>query len=195
MITRHPSVAQQGPYHLSALDLGVGITAVVGIAAIVASAVMTAVVTGSSEVRSLVGVQSRGAYRVGDRIDVETSVYKASGYTLVVFAKAGCQACWAAREPLQRLRAVIEATPHASMALVTPGGSVGDLEYGKSLGLTAAHVFPASQDRVRVRIAPTLVLVDSEGTIVFAHEGVPGPAAEGAAKGWLARAPATRSRR
>ena len=128
-------------------------------------------------VASAIGIRwaapKSAAYRVNDRIDVPPDWYQSSGYTLVLFARSSCSACQAAHPFLQKLVGSLEGKAVVAMAS-TELERDDDLRYGRSLGIDDAvnRVTPGS---LRVRATPTLVLVNREGKILGAWEGVGPP--------------------
>jgi hypothetical protein len=116
------------------------------------------------------------AYVAGERIDVPAAWYARHPKTLVVFARAACGACQNAQPFLKTLAA----------SVIQGGGGVtiaghrespaDDASFARSLGVSeeAIVVFPAG---LRVRVTPTVILVNRDGTILHAWEGV-GPDAK-----------------
>ncbi len=114
------------------------------------------------------------AYAAGDRVDVPASWYAKAPQTLIVFARANCGACQTAQPFLKSLAGTVTAGGGAVVVAghrETPGE---DAEYTRSLGLSdsAFVVFPKG---LRVRVTPTLVLVDRTGLILHAWEAVGPP--------------------
>jgi hypothetical protein len=126
-------------------------------------------------VASAVGIKpaapppSPPAYIAGQGIDVPSSWYSTSPRTLVLFARDSCGACRKAQPFLKTLVAGLG--NKASMVMAHPAGTdVEDAAFAKSLGLadTNIHVVTAN---LRVRVTPTLVLVNQQGEILAAWEG------------------------
>jgi hypothetical protein len=113
------------------------------------------------------------AYRAGSRIDTPVEWYQAAPYTLLLFERASCTACQTAQPFFKRLVDDIGAT--VRVVLVTSAGEADeDAQYARGLGLQA-HSIRTAVPGLQVRVTPTLVLVDRQGTILNAWEGV-GPA-------------------
>jgi thiol-disulfide isomerase/thioredoxin len=109
------------------------------------------------------------AYIVGQGIDVPSSWYSSSPRTLVLFARDSCGACQKAQPFLKTLVAGLG--NKVSVVMAHPAGTdVEDAAFAKSLGLadTNIHVVTAN---LRVRVTPTLVLVNQQGEILAAWEG------------------------
>jgi peroxiredoxin len=110
------------------------------------------------------------AYKTGQTIDTPTEWYAGADHTLVVFARASCGACQTAQPFLKQLVADLGAK-NAVVLGSTGKEPVEELGYGRALGLeeTSVKVVPAG---LRVRATPTLVLVDRQGQVLAAWEGV-----------------------
>jgi len=110
------------------------------------------------------------AYRTGQTIDVPADWYRASPYTIVLFARSSCGACQQAQPFFRQMIGNLK-----GRAAVVLAGSAAehddDLAFGQLLGLkdAAIHVAPAG---LRVRAAPTLVLVNQRGEVLGAWEGI-----------------------
>jgi hypothetical protein len=116
------------------------------------------------------------AYAAGDRVDVPAAWYSRHPKTLIVFARAACGACQNAQPFLKTLAAsVIEGGGGVTIAGHRESPAE-DASFARSLGVAeeAIVVFPSG---LRVRVTPTLILVNRDGTILHAWEGV-GPDAK-----------------
>jgi hypothetical protein len=113
------------------------------------------------------------AYRAGDTIDVPAEWYAGSRRTLVLFGQASCGACQDATPYLEQL--VSHLRGRAAVVVVSPGPTLDqDQTWAAAIGVESSAVFPVPH-RLRVRVTPTLVVVDAKGKILGAWEGV-GPA-------------------
>jgi len=110
------------------------------------------------------------AYAAGSTIDTPEAWHRDASYTLVLFARASCGACQTAAPYLQTLVARVRET-----GVVVLAGSESareeDAGYARSLGLTDAE-FRVTPAGVRVRVTPTLVLVNRQGRVLGSWEGV-----------------------
>jgi thiol-disulfide isomerase/thioredoxin len=124
-------------------------------------------------VASALGLEPAGpaaAYAPGATIDTPAAWHGRTAVTLVVFARAGCGACQKAEPYFTQLFA--ELNGRADVVVV--GGretADEDAAFARALGLgeAAFHVAP---DGLRVRVTPTLVLVDRAGRVLDAWEGI-----------------------
>jgi thiol-disulfide isomerase/thioredoxin len=113
-------------------------------------------------------------YPVGGRIDVPPSVYDASPYTVVLFARSTCVFCQRARPLFAKLAADVAEDPSVRMVMVSsPSGRTGDLEYARSVGLDESRIVVLDPRSLRLKTVPTLVLVDRQGQVRYSHEGMP----------------------
>ena len=107
------------------------------------------------------------AYAAADVIDTPAAWHSRTPVTLVLFARASCGACQKAQPFLASL--VADLRDRADVVVV--GGSADDAAFARSIGVDDSHVHMAPAG-LRVRVTPTLVLVDRAGTILHAWEGV-----------------------
>ena len=154
-------------------DRFVGRTAAITNAGLVLILLITAMTVAWPRVTSALGMRPRPvelAYRAGQTIDTPADWYQTSPYTLVVFARASCGACQQAEPFLKQLVSNLGA--RSTVVLGSTGKEPNEeLGYGRAIGLddAAVKVVPAG---LRVRATPTLVLVDRQGQILAAWEGV-----------------------
>jgi hypothetical protein len=110
------------------------------------------------------------AYAVGDAIDTPAAWHAGTPRTLILFARASCGACEKAQPFLTSL--VAELQPRTNVVLVGgPETFSEDAAFGKAIGIADTSMHPAPAG-LRVRVTPTLVLVDASGKILAAWEGV-----------------------
>ena len=113
------------------------------------------------------------AYQTGQTIDVPVEWYASAPRTLVLFGQASCGACQDATPYLQQL--VAHLRDRAAVVVGSPGNAFEDdaaWAMGFGIGRVSVHPVPG---RLRVKVTPTLVVVDRQGQILGAWEGV-GPA-------------------
>jgi thiol-disulfide isomerase/thioredoxin len=113
------------------------------------------------------------AYQTGDVIDVPVEWYRESARTLVLFGQASCGACQDAKPFLQQL--VSDLRDRAAVVVASPGQAMtDDTAWAAAIGVpeTTVHAVPR---RLRVRVTPTLVVVNQQGEILGAWEGVGPP--------------------
>ncbi len=92
----------------------------------------------------------------------------------IVFARASCGACEKAQPYLQAARRVRLRAARPSSSPAAPTRARQDAEFARAMGIsdTGFKLVPAG---LRVRATPTLVLVDRQGRILAAWEGVGPP--------------------
>ena len=150
-------------------------------AAIAASIVLLAIFGGTlgtlmwPRISGAVGIQPKPqlAYESGMAIDTPAEWYQGAPYTLLLFARASCAACQSAEPFFKRLIHDIGST--VRVVLVTSAGEADeDARYARQLGLATQSIRTAVPG-LKVRVTPTLVLVDRQGTIMDTWEGVGPP--------------------
>lgn len=113
------------------------------------------------------------AYAAGQHIDVPRDWYERSSHTLVLFARASCGACDKAQPFLKSL--VSSLNGRAAAVMAHPAATVAeDSAFARGLGIADGDIRVVTAD-LRVRATPTLVLVDQQGAILAAWEGVGSP--------------------
>jgi hypothetical protein len=112
-------------------------------------------------------------YTAGETIDAPAAWYSTAPYTLILFARKSCVACEKAQPFIKTLAASLQG--RAAVVMAHPDGAdsseADDRDYAKSVGIAEAATFvtPAG---LKVRATPTLVLVDRQGRVLHAWEGV-----------------------
>lgn len=116
------------------------------------------------------------SYAVGGRIDVPSSVYDASPLTVVLFARSTCAACQRSRLLFAKAATELAADSSVQFAMMTTSANrPGDVEYARAIGLDERRLIALDNARLRLKLVPTLVLVDRQGQVHYSHEGVPSP--------------------
>jgi hypothetical protein len=113
------------------------------------------------------------AYRTGQVIDVPADWYDSSPYTIVLFARASCGACQQAQPFFRQLVTGLK----GRAAVVLAGNELEreeDADFGRALGLKPPSI-QVAPDGLKVRVTPTLVLINQRGEILGAWEGVGPP--------------------
>ena len=112
-------------------------------------------------------------YAAGETIDTPAAWYNTAAHTLILFARKSCVACDKAQPFIKTLVASVHG--RAAVVMAHPDGAASseaeDRDYAKSVGIaeSATFVTPAG---LKVRATPTLVLVDRQGRVLHAWEGV-----------------------
>jgi hypothetical protein len=117
-------------------------------------------------------------YTAGETIDTPASWYNAAPHTLILFARKSCAACEKAHPFLKTLIGSLEGRAAVVMAH-PPGADADDRAYAKSLGIADSSTFATPVGAQKVRATPTLVLVDRQGRVLHAWEGVGQAAKQG----------------
>jgi hypothetical protein len=132
--------------------------------------VATAALVARPDLRSRLGLAPE-PYAVNQVVDVPSTIYDSSSYTLLIFARSTCDVCQRSAKFLSRL-ADQAAGAGAEVRLVSGAPVVeSELAFARALGLSDAQVAPVDLKTVRVRRVPTIVLVDRRGEIHYAREG------------------------
>ena len=120
------------------------------------------------------GPRATLSYAVGDRIDVPASVYDAAPVTILLFARSTCGVCQRAAPTFAAMFGSARANPRSSIRLISNGASHEDeVSYAHRVGLGEADMRAVDVTPLRLRLVPTLVLLDRQGTVRYASEGVP----------------------
>ena len=148
---------------LERLALGVAVASVVLVAG-------TAAAVARPGVRAALGL-SRGAYAARQRIDIPAQAYDSASYTLVLFARSSCAACQ--RSSIFFKQLVAEAVADGIDVRLVSSAPVAseELAYARELGFEERQVVPLDLRALRLRLVPTIVLVDRQGEIHYAREG------------------------
>jgi hypothetical protein len=110
------------------------------------------------------------AYAAGETVDVPSSWYASADTTLIVFARASCAACEKAQPFLAQLVGRVHGRGAAVMAH-PPGADDDDRQFARSLGVSDDRVMVIGEG-LKVRATPTILLVNRQGRILGAWEGV-----------------------
>jgi hypothetical protein len=151
----------------TAIGLSVGCVAV--LAATIASLV-------SPGIRSTLGLMPAAArsYQHGEHIDVPSSLYGSSPYTVVLFARSDCGVCQRIKPWLSETIAAVEGqTPAKVMMVATNSRLDEEVFYAREIGLGPERVVQLASTTLKVRQVPTLVLVDRRGTVQYSVDGAP----------------------
>ncbi|HKV99538.1 MAG TPA: hypothetical protein VJN96_06935 [Vicinamibacterales bacterium] len=159
---------------LQGRSLGIGLFGRLTMAAAVASLVLvavTAIVLVRPDLRDALGLGPPHAYPVDSHIDVPPEVYRASPYTLVVFARSTCAVCRSSVPFLTTLAREAAASGVAVRLLSSAPVAPDERAFAGTWGLDPAAIVGVDLRSMRVKQVPTIVLVDREGEIHYAREG------------------------
>jgi hypothetical protein len=114
---------------------------------------------------------ARFAYMPGDSIDVPSSLY-AGRQTLFVFASGTCGACRRSASVLASLAADLRGSG-TRFLLVTPNvRHVDQQALIQAIGLQGTEVSDLDLSTLRLKIVPSVVLVDGTGRVLYSREGL-----------------------
>ena len=127
-------------------------------------------------VASAVGLDRKAAraaaYPAGTTIDTPAAWHEDAPYTLVLFARATCAACEKAMPYLKTLTASLRG--RAAVVYASAGVKferADEVKYARAIGIGESQVH-AAPDGLKVRVTPTLVLVNQRGEVLASFEGV-----------------------
>lgn len=113
-------------------------------------------------------------YVVGDRIDLPETIHESSPLTLLLFTRAGCGACQAAKSAFARLVVGLRDRPSVrTLMIVREGSEPEEREYLRAIGLDENRLVGVDFRNLRLRRVPTMVLVDRRGEVRYSLEGAP----------------------
>lgn len=171
LVQGHPlAVAEQMTQRSEQLVRRASIAASVGLALLLTA---TLGYIAWPRVAAAIGVKPAAAppaYAAGEQIDVPAAWYGQADTTLIVFARASCAACEKAQPFLAQLVGKMHGRGTAVMAH-PPGADEDDRQFARSLGVADDHIVVVTAG-LKVRSTPTLVLVNRQGRILEAWEGV-----------------------
>jgi hypothetical protein len=137
--------------------------------ALVTATAGTVTLVSSEAARDYVGLGSK--YRVGQRLDTE-NFYKDVENTVVLFARSTCGASVASTQQLRSLASVIGGMANAQFVVIpTATWSDGERNFVRSIGLAEENVRRERVEELKVRVVPTLAVVDHHGRIRYLREG------------------------
>jgi hypothetical protein len=118
------------------------------------------------------------SYAVGERVDVPAALYQGSSPTLLVFARNSCSACQRGKAGFARVTYELRRHPANVVVVTSQAHRDDEIPYARDLGLDESHVIGLDLSGLRLKVVPTLVLVDDEGQVRFTSEGVISPTQE-----------------
>lgn len=113
------------------------------------------------------------SYVVGSAVDLNASLYDATPRTVFIFARSSCGACQRSKPQMAALVRELAAHNDTCVVLVTPPNAVEDTEFfAREIGLDSSRIARVAPASLRVRVVPTVVVVDRHGTVLLGKEGV-----------------------
>lgn len=132
--------------------------------------------SGSPSLRARIGLIAEPpppAYEVGQLIDVDPSLYRATEYTLLVMARSTCGACQKS-QPAYAEFVRLAASVGIPARLATTERERGPEEvFASSMGIPADAVSFVDATQLRVTRVPLLFLIDSTGVIRHLWPSIP----------------------
>jgi hypothetical protein len=136
----------------------------------------TIIVLVTPSIRATLGLTPsiQPGYVQGDRIDVPARVYESSPYTVIVFARSNCPVCQRVKPWLAQMTASVQRQTAARVVMVaTNAGLDEEVAFGREIGLGQEQVVLLPSQALRVKLVPTVVLVDRRGEVLYSVEGAP----------------------
>jgi len=118
------------------------------------------------------------SYAVGERVDVPAALYQGSSPTLLVFARNSCSACQRGKPVFARVTRELRDQSVNVVVVTSQAHREDEIPYARDLGLDEGHVIGIDLSSLRLKVVPTLVLVDGQGQVRFTSEGVISPTQE-----------------
>ena len=112
------------------------------------------------------------AYPAGATIDTPAAWHQDTPYTVVIFARSTCAACEKAVPYLKGLTASLRG--RAAVVYASAGVKLEraeEMKYARAIGIGESQVH-AAPEGLKVRVTPTLVLVNQRGEVLASFEGV-----------------------
>ena len=112
-------------------------------------------------------------YRQGDRTELPSMLGLDFDNAVLIFARSSCGGCQRAKGFLRSLVAAVQARSTSNILILSQGKDrEREAEYAHAIGLPAESLLgmPAG---FRVRVVPTLLVVDRTGTVLLVREGMP----------------------
>lgn len=155
-------------------DRVLGKAAVVAFTLLLVCAAVTTAAFFSPTVRSSLfpGFKPESGYLAGDVVDVPVKSHLQSRRTVILFARSSCSACQSSRDGIRQIVLAARARGADAMMFTPESGSEAEFAYAESAGFGRSSV-RGTTHKLRVRLVPTILLVDDTGRILFAKEGKP----------------------
>jgi hypothetical protein len=122
--------------------------------------------------RRILGLeQAASGYRAGERVDLPSDAYADASQTLILFVRSSCVGCQEAKPLFVDMVRWAFSNRISVKAVVPSSNRESHVNYARGLGLTDDSVLPDPIRGFRVRVVPTVLLVDRTGLILQASEG------------------------
>lgn len=107
---------------------------------------------------------------VGEPSGLPASLTGDADHTVLIFVSETCAACQRSRPFHRTLLTAANARVAVKILLTTPGGDTGALS--ETLGAATTTISAFDSRGTRLRVVPTLLIVDRAGTVLEMKEGV-----------------------
>ena len=128
----------------------------------------------SSTLRRVTGLERapRALYSIGDPFDIQDRAGRAIVSAVVVVTKNGCRACETSAPAIASIVRAAAARPGAHVFLLTQAPrNTAELEYAAAVEIHEDQVVFTDLAAHALRVAPTVIGVDSAGRVSFVREG------------------------
>lgn len=90
-----------------------------------------------------------------------------------MFVRSDCSACQGSAPVFRKIAGRLSDTP-TPMYLITSGARSDDeARFTQQVGIAADRLVMLNFSSLRLQVVPTLVVVDQQGTVIYASEGPP----------------------
>jgi hypothetical protein len=136
--------------------------------------ILTAAALASPKVREAFGfaAPTTTGYAIGDRLDGVPPELLSGRGTLLLFARRNCSACQSSKGPLTTLIVALRKEGIDTVVVAGLRDAAGDADYAGEVGVAPARVLARDPKSFQVKLVPSLVLVDRDGTVRYSRTGV-----------------------
>lgn len=123
------------------------------------------------------GPTTAASYTVGEQVDLPSAEFEAAPITVVLFARSTCGTCQRSAPTFAAMFGQVRPDPGVRIRLIANGANhVDEVAYAHTVGLGEPDMRTLDVTHLRLRVVPTLLLLDRRGTIHYSSEGLPSPA-------------------
>lgn len=110
------------------------------------------------------------SYRPNDLIDLPASLFSGADRTVLIFARSGCGACRRAKPDLQALVTGLRARQVPVSVVTSTAFRKEELDFAAEIGVDADHVYLTDLTKLRLKVVPSVLVVDRRGRVLLARE-------------------------